>query len=925
MYLAAAFTGAACVYGLILACSGIYPFGNKSVLLYDMGNQYAVFHDYFRQVLHGDASIGFTWRGDLGLNFLPIFAYYLASPFSLLMILAPEQYVPEVIVLIMMAKMGAGAAAMAAYLRRIAPGGKRLAVAFSIPYAVCAWAVAYSFNIMWLDVIYLLPLMLIGVEVLLRRGRALPLAGAVAAAMLVNYYMAGIMLPFVAVMAVFRYLDAGGSFRSPAFRSHAVRAAVAIGLGALSSGLLLLPSLNGLKNGRTNLLGSDPIPVPVGLSAQTARLFGGTYDWFQGSPNLAAGTVMLVAATLFPLCRRIPRAERLRYVGLAVLLIGASQTEMVFLLFHDGERPNAFPFRYAFLFAALLVIMGYRALAALERDQALALIRNSALLWLAILVTTSYANPDLLRPPVALAAAVAVGLGAVALSAVSLVRNPGGTAARKAVGFLTAVLVADTFTAGLLESQGQPYAARGVWNAHPSMDWDDALRSTAPQNGEFFRSTGIYDNFLNGSLRSQNESLRYGNYDLNHFSSLASGKLHAALGKLGFTEHIYQTWTAHTGATLLTDALLGYRYFVTTEPLDRSDTVAVRDYESARVYQNTATLPVGFLAPGDLAGELTADDPFTAQEQIFDLPGAFAAPCRSEPAATGAVVDRTPDGQTMYTKKRGVKNVTVTWFCEATGSRSHELYAWADNMPWAGLYPGADLFKITVSGKKPAEYPDVYNNGILDLGHMDGTSFMVTLTSSLGQFTVPKNFIRALDVKAVDAKIAELNRHALTDVRTSGYGLSGTIDADHAGQVFLSVPDIHGWTVKVDGKKVAADQVLSAFMAVPVSAGTHRISLDFRPPGLRGGALLSLVGVGGLALLWRRENRRPQPGPDLGDPGEPGEPGADDPLADPQDAPDFAAAAELDDAEDPEDARLGSGLLPSPRTAGTVTLEGVEA
>src|SRR5882762_648030 len=160
-YLTVAFGVAVLLYGTVLAGSHIYPFGAKSILMYDMGNQYSVFHAYYQQVLHGHASLLFTWRSDLGMNFLPLFAYYLASPFSVLVALFPEQYIPEAMILIILLKVGTGSAAMAGYLHRMAPNGsRRLAAGFAVPYAVSAWTVSYSFNIMWLDALYLLPLLL---------------------------------------------------------------------------------------------------------------------------------------------------------------------------------------------------------------------------------------------------------------------------------------------------------------------------------------------------------------------------------------------------------------------------------------------------------------------------------------------------------------------------------------------------------------------------------------------------------------------------------------------------------------------------------------------------------------------------------------------------------------------------------------------
>ena len=864
-YLVVAFSAAVILYGGVLAGSGLYPFGSKSILMYDMGNQYSVFHAYYQQVLHGRASFFFTWRSDLGMNFFPLFAYYLASPFSLLVAVVPEQYIPEAMVLIILLKVGTGSAAMAAYLRRVSPnGGKRLAAGFAVPYAVSAWTVSYSFNIMWLDALYLLPLLLIAAEELLRRGRLFPLAAICGATALINYYMFGIIVPFLLAYLAIRYMGGTDFVRQTAPFRFALKAGTALATGATIAGVLLIPTANGLINGRTNILGQDPIPVPLPWTTQAARLFGGTFDWFQGSPNLAAGSAILVAASLFPFLRRIPRRERLGFVALGALLMAASQNQFVYLVFHDGERPNAFPFRYGFLVAALWAILGYRAVAELRRTDAVVasrLLWRAAVTWLVVIVVVAHSEKALMTPALAVFAVVGIAAGAIGIAFATGSGARSRRVAARATALLAVILVADTGIAAAQESSAMHYPARGAWNVHPTKDWNEALKYTAPKNGEFFRSDGVYVNFLNGLQRSQNESLRDGNYGQNHFSSLASGQLHDALYDLGFTEHIYRVWAGHTGSTLLTDALFGFRYLVTPgptaavpDPLDRADAKLVRSWPTARVYENTATLPIGFLAPDSLPRELSHDDPFKAQEQMFGLPGAFTDPCDPKPDVLGALQDHDAAGDMIFEKMKTAKAVTVTWHCRAAGRQ--QVYAWANDMPWAGQYPGTGIFHIQRDDSRPIDYPNVYDNGIHDLGTRTDSEYTVTLTTKLGLFTIPPHFIRSLDVARVDARIAELAQHGMYQVTATDGRLSGVIDADHAGTVFTSVPAIQGWSsITVDGKTVTPKVVASSFIGIPVSAGHHRIDMRFRPPGLRMGGLVTALGLLMLYGLRRRDRR----------------------------------------------------------------------
>lgn len=65
-----------------------------------------------------------------------------------------------------------------------------------------------------------------------------------------------------------------------------------------------------------------------------------------------------------------------------------------------------------------------------------------------------------------------------------------------------------------------------------------------------------------------------------------------------------------------------------------------------------------------------------------------------------------------------------------------------------------------------------------------------------------------------------------------------------------------GWSAAVDGEAAPLFRVDHAQMALPLPAGRHRISLRYRPPGLWGGAILSVAAAFGLAAWWARERGR---------------------------------------------------------------------
>ena len=63
---------------------GVYPAGNNSVLVLDLNAQYIYYFEQLRSILTEGKSIVYTFERAAGGEFMGMFAYYLSSPFSLL-------------------------------------------------------------------------------------------------------------------------------------------------------------------------------------------------------------------------------------------------------------------------------------------------------------------------------------------------------------------------------------------------------------------------------------------------------------------------------------------------------------------------------------------------------------------------------------------------------------------------------------------------------------------------------------------------------------------------------------------------------------------------------------------------------------------------------------------------------------------------
>lgn len=105
------------ILGLVYALQGFYPFGDRTPLTVDLYHQYAPFLNALRDKLRGGESFWYSWNGSLGMNFLAVFAYYLASPLNLLYALFPATSVTDWVTVVELIKFGLCGLTFALFLR----------------------------------------------------------------------------------------------------------------------------------------------------------------------------------------------------------------------------------------------------------------------------------------------------------------------------------------------------------------------------------------------------------------------------------------------------------------------------------------------------------------------------------------------------------------------------------------------------------------------------------------------------------------------------------------------------------------------------------------------------------------------------------------------------------------------------------------
>ena len=245
--LTAAFVVPVLIMIIIFIQRGIFPFGEESFLRTDMYHQYAPFFSEFQYKLTHGGSLLYSWDVGMGVNFSALYAYYLASPINWLLILCPKGLIIEFMTYTIVLKIGLAGLTMAWYLRRRC-GTRDFGVAFfGIFYALSGYMAAYSWNIMWLDCIWLFPVIMLGLERLVKDKKPLLYCISLGLSILSNYYISIMICIFMVIyFGCLLILEGRRSLRATA-RSVWQFAVYSLAAGGLAA-VVLLPEIFALQS-----------------------------------------------------------------------------------------------------------------------------------------------------------------------------------------------------------------------------------------------------------------------------------------------------------------------------------------------------------------------------------------------------------------------------------------------------------------------------------------------------------------------------------------------------------------------------------------------------------------------------------------------------------------------------------------------------
>ncbi len=118
-----------------------------------------------------------------------------------------------------------------------------------------------------------------------------------------------------------------------------------------------------------------------------------------------------------------------------------------------------------------------------------------------------------------------------------------------------------------------------------------------------------------------------------------------------------------------------------------------------------------------------------------------------------------------------------------------------------------------------------------------------------GKYTFDDLKIICLPMSDYVDKIEQRTERVLENISVVQGNVKGTVEAKEGEWLFLSIPYSIGWSAYVNGEEVEIEKANYMYQAVPLNEGINEIELYYRTPGLLEGILITGV-VGSVVFLW---------------------------------------------------------------------------
>lgn len=842
------------------AIDGFFPFGTKSLMAVDFNAQYIGLYAYFKHLfLNGDwSSFFYSFSKSIGGGMLGIWGFNLLSPFNFLFLLFPEENFQWVVPIIIALRYGAMGLTMAHFLIKRYDGLKSKAYLVPIVatiYALNGFNVSYQMNPIFYDGMIMLPLVLIGVEQVLDNKSPRGYIGMLALSLFVQFYMGYMTCIFVVIYALF-YIIRSENFRNKKViltRLLKLAASSILAVGIVSGVLLpILISLVSTKGGLQNSLTFE-WKLQINPFEILSKLFLGAFDntsWPAGPnlPNIYVASFGLLGTLYYFVSSKISKWGKIAASFVLVVFLISCSHEFTSKLWHMGQNPAGFFYRFSWIIAFFLVYLAYLSLREVDkftkREATYLLICGAAIFSIVQFQQHSFLT---------IWQRLATILIFVALLATLFYPKVKVKYTWLILAALTVVEL--TANAALVQSR---VGYTDAYKYHDAVrQLKEAIDPIRPNHSDFYRINKTFN-------LSKNDPFMVDYPGLSIFSSNLENSTRDLFDRLG--NNGINATTYYQG-TPFQDALFSVKYLVAPKPVlkeDYPDTsklyvfgnmVTRKDittkepvYEATRTktFETGLILPIAYgVNDATVNVKLENHQPIQNQNKIVQAMGATSENYLAVLGANEMKLDNMevvdPSKPETYKRIDSSKPGTITYHLVPQSAEDY----WVA-IPQILSHTDKNKIRVMLNGKN-YEFQDKFQQmQFIQIAHNSvgqPTDLTIEIDSD-NEYNLSGLRLARSNAALANRIIQERQLQGIKLTHWDNRSIKGTVNiTDDSSWMMTSIPFEKGWTVKVDGKVVETAKVWDSLLAYKITPGEHTIEMSYLPDGFVLGFIISTISI----------------------------------------------------------------------------------
>ncbi|MCR4754449.1 MAG: YfhO family protein [Lachnospiraceae bacterium] len=848
---------------LLIVCD-IAPFGDNTWIMYDLKRQYIDFYSYYKRICAHEAGILYSFETALGSGMIGFIVYYLNNPLFILFNLFDIDRLPQAISLVIGITLCLAAVLMSLYLTlylsdRVRSQSENVnsdsrlfgVVDFPVIIGAVAWAfsgfmIAHSMNMMWTDVIILLPVIiyctdrLIKDEICLVRS-ILPYIISLSLILLFNYYISYQILIYVGLYTlinlwVYRLKD-------PAKRVLRVMLCTFASVGI--DAVVLLPTLFELADSpkditQLGLEATGKLLTPVDV---LSKIYAFAYDEIQprfGLPQIYCGIAVLILLILYFLNKSNDNVNRRVKVGNLILLVivfASFCIDELNLFWHALMEPSGHPYRQAPLFVFTMIVCAISYLATIESVRpeteqseaygkrafiiryAIELIILAAVLLAVKAKGYNYTSNKMI---------LINGLMLVLFTALFILYEK---SIRPLLSKMIMVILTGLLCLELLLNAAFTYPYIAL-NGEKISSYSNKVMATEKVTSAIKAMDSGFYRTENLTPRQQNDGMMYGYNGVTHYSSAGMTYVRYLLQKCGYNDDALYTHYGHDN-TVTMDMLLGIKYVVTE---DKSlvhkayEEVDTGTDNGVSAYKNPYALSVAIATMGyDLSKVVDIEDPRTIDRDPFSLQEEMVSRLLGRDVKIFVPAD--------INMNKSSDRIDIDISATADG----EMYMYLD-----GLMGKIQGLAVYVDDELLTGYGNLGCYKILNLGYKKaGENLKISVIADSDEADFGRPIFVTEDMDELKQAYESISDNCIEITQLSPSSIE--LNVPECDGIFTSVPYEKGWNVPMI-------RTYGALMYIPVS-GNRTLIMKFIPIGMIPGAVISIITITAL-IIYCIINRR---------------------------------------------------------------------